>query len=202
MAKKDKIAVLGGTFNPPHNGHVHLLQAFRETMGFDKILIVPTAVPPHKQAEQLASGAQRVQMCRLAFPDCEICTYEVERGGKNYTADTLAHLKTVYPAAQLYFIMGTDMFLSFHTWHEPQRVLQNAVLLCERRDEQTDADALRRFAADTLGLGEGQYIISDVVPLEISSSQIRSKLRAGEDIAALVPPAVVAFIESEGLYVG
>ena len=200
MAKKDKIAIFGGTFNPPHNGHLHLLAAFREQIAFDKTLILPTAVPPHKQAKQLATGEQRLTMCRLALPDCEVCDYEIRRGGKNYTADTLAYLKTQYPQAQFYFIMGTDMLLSFHTWHEPERVLENAILLCDSRDEITSPAELRRFAKETLGLADGQYIISDVKPLPLSSSEVRERVGQGEDIGELVPAAVARFIQKEGLY--
>ena len=200
MAKKDKIAVFGGTFNPPHNGHVHLLNAFRERMHFQKVVVVPTAVPPHKNAPDLAAGDHRLKMCRLAFPQAEICDIEIKNGGKNYTADTLEYLKTVYPNSDLYFIMGTDMFLSFGTWRDPARILKNATLLCIPRDGKTDATALRNFARENLHLSEAQYAIGDVLPLEISSSDIRAKRKAGESIAHLVPPAVEAYIKEEGLY--
>ena len=202
MAKKDNIAILGGTFNPPHNGHVHLLRAFSERMHFDKILIVPAAIPPHKQAKDLAPAEHRLAMCRLAFPDAEICDVEIKNGGINYTADTLEKLKTVYPESVFYFIMGTDMFLSFGSWKDPERILKNAVLLCEGRDKKTDAAALRQFAAEELHLSDRQYIISDVLPLEISSTDIRSRLKNGESIAHFVPPAVEQYIAKEGLYVG
>lgn len=200
MAKKDKIAILGGTFNPPHNGHVHLLRAFSEVMDFDKILIVPTAVPPHKQAPDLAPGEARFDMCRLAFPEAEVCDIELQNGGRNYTADTLEALKKIYPDSVFYFIMGTDMLLSFHHWRDPERITKNAVLLCDARDKKTDAQALRRFAREKLGLDEKQCMISDVLPLELSSSQIRSMCKNGESIEALVPPAVAAYIRERGLY--
>ena len=168
MAKKDKIAILGGTFNPPHNGHIHLLKAFSEEFDFDKILIIPTAVPPHKEVKELASGEQRLKMCELAFEGCEICDYEIKRGGKNYTADTLEYLKSVYPESRFYFIMGTDMLLSFASWRDPERIIKNAVLLCDSRESRVSADELRRFAKEKLGLDETRCIISDVKPLEIS----------------------------------
>ena len=200
MEKRNKIAVFGGTFNPPHNGHVHLLNAFLQRMHFDKVLIVPTALPPHKKAADLVSGEHRLQMCRLAFPTAEICNIEIKNGGKNYTADTLEHLKNEYPDAVLYFIMGTDMFLSFGSWRDPERILKNATLLCIPRDEKTDAAALRAFASQNLHLNEAQYMVGDVLPLAVSSSEIRAKLKAGESVAQLVPPAVAAYIKQEGLY--
>ena len=200
MVKKDKIAIFGGTFNPPHNGHVHLLKAFCDEIDFDKILIVPAAVLPHKNAPDLAAGEQRLQMCRLAFPAAEVCDIEVKNGGKNYTADTLEALKRVYPDSQFYFIMGTDMLLSFNSWRDPERILKNADLLCDARDETTSVRELRTFAKLMLGLREDQFIISDALPLPLSSTEVREKCRRGESIADLVPPAVAAYIEKEGLY--
>ena len=202
MAKKDKIAVFGGTFNPPHSGHVHLLHAFSEQMHFDKILIVPTAIPPHKQAQDLAAPEHRLAMCRLAFEDAEVCDIEIRNGGKNYTADTLEALQRLYPHARLYFIMGTDMLLSFASWKDPERILKNAVLLCESRDEAVGVRELRNFAKLMLGLREDQFIISDVRPLPLSSSEVREKMKKGESITGLVPPAVEQYIREEGLYVG
>ena len=200
MAKKDKIAILGGTFNPPHNGHIHLLKAFSEEMDFEKILIIPTAVPPHKKAEQLASGEQRLKMCELAFPDCEICDYEIKRGGKNYTADTLEYLKSIYPDSSFYFIMGTDMLLSFNSWKDPQRVIKNATILCDSRDSSISRQELCRFVKEELGLTQKQCIISDVKPLELSSSEVRQKIKNGESVENLLPKSVLEYIGKEGLY--
>lgn len=200
MAKKDKIAILGGTFNPPHNGHIHLLKAFSEEFDFDKILIIPTAVPPHKEVKELASGEQRLKMCELAFEGCEICDYEIKRGGKNYTADTLDYLKSVYPESRFYFIMGTDMLLSFASWRDPERIIKNAVLLCDSRESRVSADELRRFAKEKLELDETRCIISDVKPLEISSTEVRERIKNGESVEKLLPQRVREYIEKEGLY--
>ena len=200
MAKRSEIAVFGGTFNPPHNGHIHLLKAFESSINFDKILIVPSAIPPHKKAQSLVSGEHRINMCRLAFPEAGICDYEVKRGGKNYTADTLEHLKKLYPDSNLYFIMGTDTLLSFNSWHEPQRILKNAVLLCDLRDDNITAKELEKFALQKLGLKREQFIISEVKPLELSSTEVRDKIKKGEDISSLVPEGVAEYIRKEGLY--
>ena len=195
--KKDKIAILGGTFNPPHNGHLHLLKAFENAMDFDKILIIPAAIPPHKEAPDLAAPEHRLNMCKLAFPTAEVCDIEIKNGGKNYTADTLEQLKEIYPDAQFYFIMGTDML---NTWRDPQRILKNAILLCDARDDTTSVRELRNFAKLMLGLREEQFIISDVQPLPLSSTEVREKCRRGESIADLVPPAVAEYIQKERLY--
>ena len=191
---------MGGTFNPPHNGHVHLLEAFQNAMDFDKILIVPVAIPPHKEAHDLAAPEHRLKMCELAFPAAEVCDIEMRNGGKNYTADTLEQLKQVYPDSQFYFIMGTDMLLSFNRWRDPQRILKNAILLCDARDDTTSVRELRNFAKLVLGLREEQFIISEAAPLPLSSTEVRRKCHRGESIADLVPPAVAAYIRKEGLY--
>lgn len=198
--KKEKILVFGGTFNPPHLGHSNLLAAFKSEMKFDRVLIIPTAYPPHKEEKEHISGEKRLQMCKLAFPDCEICDYEVARGGKNYTADTLEHLKSVYPHSELYFLMGTDMLLSFGEWKEPQRILKNAVLLCACRDGETKARGLENFALNELHLKKEQFLISEKEPFEASSTDIRKALKNKKDISDFVCPEVAQFIEREGLY--
>ena len=198
--KKQSILVFGGTFNPPHLGHLNLLEAFRQEMSFDKILILPSAYPPHKQEDEHISGEIRAKMCALAFEGCEICDYEIKRGGKNYTADTLEYLKSVYPDSTLYFLMGTDMFLSFNEWRDPERILKNAVLLCACRDGATKAKELENFALNELGLTEEQFIVSEKAPFEMSSTAIRQAVKNKEDISAFVPEKVARFIEREGIY--
>lgn len=198
--KKEKILVFGGTFNPPHLGHANLLEAFRREMSFDRILILPAAYPPHKEESEHISGEIRAKMCALAFDDCEICEYEINRGGRNYTADTLEHLKSVYPNSTLYFLMGTDMFLSFNTWRDPERIVKNAVLLCACRDGETKAAQLREFAVNTLKLTGEQFIVSNKEPFEVSSTDIRQAVKNKEDISGYVCPEVAEFIKTEGLY--
>ena len=112
-----KIGIFGGTFNPVHQGHVHLAQQCVEELKLDKLLVIPTKQPPHKQVQELASGEHRAQMCRLAFaeiPQAQVSEMELHREGKSYTADTLTQLKQQFPQAQFYLIVGGDMFLTFH----------------------------------------------------------------------------------------
>lgn len=198
--KKKNILIFGGTFNPPHLGHANLLSAFRSEMDFYKVLILPSAYPPHKQESEHISGKIRAKMCALAFPECEICDYEIKRGGKNYTADTLEYLKSIYPESNFYFLMGTDMFLSFNEWRDPERILKNAVLLCACRDGKNKAKELERYAFEELKLKKEQFIISEKEPFEMSSSRIRQALKNKEDISGYVCPEVAEFIKSEGLY--
>ncbi len=200
----DKIGIFGGTFNPVHNGHIRLLNSLARECRFDRIIVIPTALPPHKQVSHLASGEQRMKMCSLAFEDfrgIEISDYEIKKGGKSYTFETLAHFKTVYPNSALYFIMGTDMFLSFGEWREPQKILENAILLCGARDNSVSFEEIDYYAHKKLGLNEKQYKICFAEPFEISSSELRAKLVAGEDISMYVPKKVLQYIYSEKLYV-
>ena len=119
-----KIGIYGGTFNPPHLGHVLAAKAAKEALGLDKVLLVPDAQPPHKALpEGSPSPEQRVEMARLAAegePWLEVSALELSRPGKSYTSDTLRALSGKYPGDTLYLLMGTDMFLSLHTWHEPE----------------------------------------------------------------------------------
>ena len=202
MAER-KIAIFGGTFNPVHKGHIRLAERFIDRCGFDKLIILPTAVPPHKQAPDLASGEDRYNMCRLAFEgvkNAEVSRYEIDKGGRNYTSDTLAYFKELFPEATLYFIMGTDMFLSFNEWHEPQEILKNAVLLCGIRDSSVKKDELEAFAEKELKLKPAQYELCFAEPFEISSSEIRRRIKAGEAYENALPEAVAEYIKSEGLY--
>ncbi len=199
----DKIGIFGGTFNPVHNGHIRLLKSFARECGFDRIIVIPTALPPHKEVFNLASGEQRLKMCSLAFEDLkgiEISDYEIKKGGKSYTFETLAHFKGVYPDSELYFIMGTDMFLSFGEWREPQKILENAVLLCGIRDNSVSFEEIDNYARKELGLNEKQYKICFAEPFEISSSELRAKIAAGENIGMYVPEKVEQYIYSEKLY--
>ena len=128
-----KIGVYGGTFNPPHLGHAAAARAVVELLKLDRLLIIPAGLPPHKD---LPAGSptpeQRLEMTRLAADQLglgdrvEVLDVEIHRHGKSYTADTLAALKARYPDDELWLLMGTDMFLTFQAWHEPERILSLA----------------------------------------------------------------------------
>lgn len=203
MAQNEKTAVFGGTFNPVHNGHIKLLKNFSEAVDFDRILIVPSGIPPHKEAHGLISGEKRAQMCRLAFEEfenAEVCECEIRRGGVSYTYETLKYLKKKYPESTLYFLMGTDMLMSFKKWYRYKDIAENAVLLCGRRDGETSEAELVSFAENEIGLSSDNFIVSKAEPFEISSSRIREMISRSEDISAYVPKKVAEFIDKEGLY--
>lgn len=190
-----KIGVFGGTFNPPHNGHIRLAKAAADELKLDKLLVIPSCIPPHKIAAKLAGGQERLEMCRLAFgcdPRFEVSPMELERGSRSYTVETLRELKALYPDSELYFIVGSDMLESFDKWYLWQEILSLSVLCAASREEGYNPD-LSRFGK----LAERIKIIT-LDPLEVSSTQIRNS--AGEVSPELLDPKVAAYIREHGLY--
>ena len=124
-----KIGIYGGTFNPPHLGHLTAAAAVIATLKLDKLLLIPASIPPHKDLPAgSATAEQRLEMTRMAGEQLglgskvETLDMEVRRAGKSFTSDTLAELKAQFPEDELWLLMGTDMFLSFETWHEPEKI--------------------------------------------------------------------------------
>ena len=197
-----KIAIYGGTFNPPHRGHVESLQAVYEQAKPDRVLVIPASIPPHKE---LAAGSpdaeKRLELTRLAFkelPYAEVTDMELTRTGKSYTSDTVAELLRKYPDAELMLAMGTDMFLSFETWHEYRYLIDNVTMLVFARREGEDEKIFKygEYLESKYG-AKINYIMHD--PLPISSSEIRRLLprRLGRE---LLPGIVFARIVKNGDY--
>lgn len=189
-----KIGLFGGTFNPVHNGHVNLVKNFKEELSLDKVLVIPTGVPPHKQAERLVSGEDRLSMCRLAFEGlAEVSDVEIARGGRSYTVETLEELKKIYKNDDLYFLVGSDMLLSFKRWYRWEDILSMCTLCATDRDnEKTCMDADAEFFS--------KIIFCDFPKTVVSSSEVREKLVSGKDVSHLVPEEVEKYIREKGLY--
>lgn len=200
-----KIGVYGGSFNPPHLGHVKAALACREELGLDRVLVIPASVPPHKAlASGSASAQERLRLTRLAFSDLpgfEVLDLELRREGKSYTADTLRELKAQYPKDDLFLMMGTDMFLSFQDWYRPAEIAECARLVCFSR---YDADEKNRAALEKQALALEQAFGQKPVLLQndcfdISSTEVRRLVFFG--IAGpYLPEAVLLEIEALGLY--
>lgn len=189
-----KIGLFGGTFNPVHNGHINLVKNFKDKLSLDKVLVIPTAVPPHKQAESLVSSEDRLNMCRLAFGSlAEVSDVEIERGGRSYTVETLEELKKIYKDDDLYFLVGSDMLLSFKRWYRWEDILTMCTLCATDRDnEETCRDADEDFFS--------KIIFCDFPKTVVSSSEVREKLSEDKDVSDLVPEEVVKYIREKGLY--
>ena len=201
-----KIGVYGGTFNPPHLGHVAAARAVMERMGLDELYIVPAGMPPHKDLPPGSpTGRQRLEMASLAFlrPDDQVHVLDTEmcRAGRSYTVETLEAIRKERPADTLWLLMGTDMFLTVQDWHEAGRILQLAGIAAFARGQE---DPEERFAAQRERLlrtyPQARIFTLDIPDvLEISSTQVREALKNGEG-EALLPPAVYGYILREGLY--
>lgn len=195
-----KIAVYGGTFNPIHNGHIHLAEQFKKLIGFDRVILIPTNVPPHKEALMLASAEDRLQMCRLAALDAgfEVSDIEVKRSGRSYTADTLELLKKAEPEAEFYLMMGEDMFLTLLSWRRPDKILELSTICAAPRSWQ-GLKKLEEYAEKLKERG-GRVVLGDIEYLPVSSTMVRDGIREGKDIAGLVPRGVADYIKTKHLY--
>lgn len=187
-----RILVYGGSFNPPHRGHIHAAETARSALCADKILLVPASIPPHKQlAEGSPDAAERLTMTELAaseIADAEVLDIELRRDGVSYTSDTLRALRERFPEDELIFLVGTDMLLTLSEWHEPDVICRLASIAVFAR-EQGKTDAIR-LAAERLraDFGAQVYVISGE-PMEMSSSELRELLPRREG-RALVTDAV------------
>lgn len=199
-----RIGVFGGTFNPPHNGHVTMVRAAVTQLGLDKLLIVPDCVPPHKPLPSGVTARQRYDMAALmAAPVgrmAETSDIELRRTGKSYTSDTLKILRQQYPDAELWLLMGSDMFLSLHMWHEPEVICELARIGAFCRVEEDIRTAMER-QKDLL---ERQYqahvaLLNNPELIELSSTDVRAALAAGQG-RDLVPDAVWGYVQREHLY--
>ena len=197
-----RVLIYGGTFNPPHAGHVRAVRAAAEALKPEKILLIPTAIPPHKAlGEGTPSAEERLKMTGLAaetLPGAEASGMELLREGKSYTSDTLRELAEQYPHDELIFLLGTDMLISLPDWHEPEvicRLASIAVFSRETGRETEIADAAERLRRT---FGATVYIVSGE-PVEVSSTELREKLpqREGRE---LLPREVYAYIIRNRLY--
>lgn len=196
-----KIGIFGGTFNPIHNGHINLVNKISEKISLDRILVIPTNIPPHKITNNLADDDARLEMCRLAFEDnlkAEISDYEIKQGGKSYTILTIEHLINIYPDDEFYLIIGSDMLLTFHEWKDYQKILKLCTIVAASRSK-ADIVKIKPYAHKLIAMG-GKCIVVDVEPYEISSSQLRELIANKEQYTCYLPEKVVKYIASKKLY--
>lgn len=202
-----KIGIYGGTFNPPHLGHLTSARFAMEALGLDKLLFMPAGTPPHKVLpEGSPTPEQRLRMMELAadsmlLPDrVEISDLELQREGKSFTSDTLRQLHEVFPDDELWFLMGTDMFLTLHKWHEPEVICSLAHLAAFARTEKDTGEMLEiqgKYLGETYGASCTVVQLPRIIP--VSSTQLRELLRKGEGRQYLAP-GVYGYILRHGLY--
>jgi nicotinate-nucleotide adenylyltransferase len=197
-----RVGLLGGTFNPPHLGHLVCASEACAQLGLDRVLLVPTARPPHKEVEADPGAEHRAAMCEAAVGGDDrlgVSRLELERAGLSYTLDTLTALHDREPEDELTFIVGGDMAHSLPTWHEPEAVLRLARLAVAERAEVRRTDIAERLAPLS---GADRVTFFDMPRIDVSSSDVRRRVVAGRPIRYLVPDAVAAYIRDHDLYRG
>lgn len=195
------IAIMGGTFNPVHIGHVRMA---REVLSLkhdiDRLVFMPNNLPAYKDKRELIDTEHRINMLKLAlskYPDMSVSTLEIDRGGVTYTADTLDELLGVNPRLKIYFIMGMDSLKSLHLWYRYRDVVNNCSLLVFDRD--VDIDAKRDIDSYIYENARIEYIHND--KMDVSSSEIRELISNGNMPYKLLPDGVSDYIIEHGLYV-
>ena len=197
--------IYGGTFNPIHKAHVHLVREFIKRLSLDRVILIPTGTPPHKATHQLASGADRIEMCRLAAADIAECPVtvsdiEVLRTGKSYTADTMTELKAQYPDDELFLLMGEDMFCTVEKWYHPERIFAAAEICAAPRDKDSFQTLVTHGEEVKEKFPQLRFTVQNIEFLPVSSTMVREKSLQGEDISSLVPAGVAEYIQKKRLY--
>jgi nicotinate-nucleotide adenylyltransferase len=200
------VGVLGGTFDPPHIGHLILAEEARLALGLAQVLFVPAGEPWRKAGRELSPRQDRLAMVRLAVgddPHFAVSTIEIEKEGPSYTAETLTALHEQFePETDVFFIMGADSLADFPHWCEPQRILELARLAVAERPEAEDA-GLEEGLAEDLARAMRERVVWLRMPLiAISASAVRDRVRQGLSIRYWVPQAVEEYIRQHGLYGG
>lgn len=199
MSMKRKTGIFGGTFNPPHLGHLELAKTVADSAGLDRVIIMPDCIPPHKQPDRLVRASDRAEMCRLGLvPDgrFEVSTLEIDRGSASYTVDTLTELSELYPEDDFYLMIGSDMLQTFREWYRWEDILKLARVCAMSRE--------KGFKPDMSGFTPEQRArigFIDVEPFELSSTEIRNRIINGESTEGLLVPEVERYIKEKGLYI-
>ena len=191
-----RLGIFGGTFNPVHIAHLIIAQDVWERFELEKLVFVPAAAPPHKHDPSIVSPLHRCSMLSLAIeanPAFEVSDVEIRRGGRSYTVDTLATFRKIYPRPiELLFIMGLDQALEIQTWKEPETLFALADIVVVSRPSYELA-GLKEEIKEKVRLHQGRLV-------DISSTEIRRRVEAGQPIKYLVPGAVESYIHDHGLY--
>ena len=198
----ERIGIYGGTFNPPHIGHIQAAKEACKALSLSKLYLLPDRTPPHKvMPEGSATPEQRLSMLRIAVSGCpqiEVSDMELKREGVSYTYETVLQLKQMHPEAELVLLMGTDMFLSFHTWRNPDIILANASLGVFYRGERGEGVAIEARRAEMEHFGHRVYLVKNEV-IQISSTQLR-RLLAFRCAGHFLPEGVLDYIRENRLY--
>jgi nicotinate-nucleotide adenylyltransferase len=195
MRNKKMLGVLGGTFDPIHVGHLVLTEQVREKFQLERVIFIPCASPPHKTEQELSSTRDRFEMTKLALEGSSyffVSDIELKREGLSYTVETLRELKELYKDSEIYFLTGSDVLNEITTWKDPEEIYKLAKIVIGVRPGFDKFDPENHFAKKS--------IIINITGIDISSTQIREKVRKGESIKYLVPSKVEEYIRKRNLY--
>ena len=198
----ERIGIYGGTFNPPHIGHIRAAKYAVSQLGLQKLLVIPSYISPHKTLpEGSANPQQRMEMLKIALQDAEnidVSDLELQRQNTSYTYETVAQVKQMFPQAEIVLFMGTDMFLSFDQWKNPDQILRNASLAVFYRGDRNEVPAIKEKKAFFEAQNATIYLVENPVT-QISSTELR-RLLVFSCAAPFFSPGVETFIRQNGLY--
>lgn len=198
-----RIGIYGGTFDPPHAGHKKYADELKERLSLDKLIVIPTATPPHKDRADTSSAQDRLNMLNILFEEddgVEVSDMEIARGGKSYTYETVTLLHGIYPDGELIFLLGSDMLLSFHTWRNPDVILSHVKICAVTRSDDINEEELQDYVEKHFPENKGRFITCEFDPIELSSTQVRNAVRNGECVEGLVDEKVLKYIKEKELY--
>ncbi|MBI4382439.1 MAG: nicotinate (nicotinamide) nucleotide adenylyltransferase [Nitrospinae bacterium] len=221
--KKERVGILGGTFDPVHNGHIAIALSAREKFRLDRVLFIPANLSPHKRAQTPSPTERRLEMLRLAlrpYPGFAVSLVELRRAGVSYTVDTLERLRAEFPETEFFLIMGLDTFKGLGAWKGPRRLTSLCHLLVGTRpghELKNPEEALEEISGATYSLGAPargpaetielqnletgmRAFFFELVPKDISSSEIRRRVRDGLEVKNMLPPEVEHYIIEHQLY--
>lgn len=200
-----RIGLYGGSFDPIHLGHVRIARAVAEALDLQRVIFLPSSAPPHKQGQTLLDPIHRLAMVKLAIEgasDFEVSDFDLSRGGPTYTIDTIAHFRqTLGPSAELYWIIGADSLAELPTWHRADELVDTCRIVTAGRggSAPTDWAVLRERLSDRQ-IATLQAGVVETPLIDVSSTDVRARVRAHRPIRSLVPEAVATYIEQRGLY--
>lgn len=201
--RPDRIGILGGTFDPVHVGHLVAAQAVRETLELDRVLLIPSGTPPHKDEDSVSSASVRLRMVRTAVagdPRFEVADLESRREGPSYTVDTLRALTEAHPASAYFLIMGADQWRTFGGWRDPWAIASLATLVVMTRNGENPDSVDPGLPPDSTGRTRISVRPVAVPRIDLSSSRIRRRIREGKSVRYMVPESVHRILEVSRLY--
>jgi nicotinate-nucleotide adenylyltransferase len=199
-----KIGIYGGTFDPPHIGHINACKSFLEKIDMDVLYVIPTFLPPHKEIASDVSAVDRLEMCKIAFSSLSkkvtVSDIELARQGRSYTADTIKHFKCLYENNEIFFLCGTDMLLTLDMWYNPKYIFDNATIVHVRRADDQDI-LISRKIEEYQNKFDAKIIDLQSNIIEISSTEIRNTVRKCHETVELLSEQVYQYIINRGLYI-